>query len=98
MRCWPSTTFLASIGITCAPAIRELGDPGKRRDPGCSKTFTVRFDPMALGHYIRGSYAAPSPDQADTLLDLAVVEHDGRAGNCTAIRPERLLISRTAPA
>ena|SRR6516162_2343882 len=25
-RCWPSTTFLPSIGITCAPRMRSISD------------------------------------------------------------------------
>ena len=35
-------------------------------------------------------------DEADPAFDLAIVEHQARAGTCTAARPDWLLTSRTA--
>jgi hypothetical protein len=43
------------------------------------KALAIRFDPVALGHHLQGQCPTlQKPDQANALLDLAVIAHQAR--------------------
>ena len=53
-----------------------------------AKAVAVGFPPMGLRHHCqRDGRMLHRADQANPAFDLAIVEHQARAGTCTAARP-----------